>query len=224
MQIEFTAAPGTSLLAKSLPNGHMIKGIQIDNPSGNWLYVVSEQVFCPPYTIGWAIPTTYDQSSVNVEARLIGPANQTGSNQGENWRLNLFDVEVSPSAGVPYQFILGYTPVLRATSTFQATTTGQGGAVFTTLIAAIANKRIRLLTAAITTRLSDNPVEVILSENNAGGAQVDTLMAGGATGYVDRAIYPLGNDLSLGAALGYWWMSAAIVDIPVNLVVSYQVL
>lgn len=160
MQIEFTAAPGTSLLAKSLPNGHMIKGIQIDNPSGNWLYVVSEQLFCPPYTIGWAIPTTYDQSSINVEARLTGPANQVGTNQGENWRLNLFDVEVAPSAGVPYSFVNQFTAQSKSPTTTLASSLFAAQSI--QVLPTVVNKRYRLKSLFIRTNTIVAYTEFIL--------------------------------------------------------------
>lgn len=145
MQIKFTADPGVTLTSKSLPNGQMIKGIQIDNPSGNWLYVVSEQQYCPPYTIGWAIPTTYDQSSITVEARLTGPASQVGSNQGEAWQIILFDEPQAPSAGTPYQFIQNYTGNNNATA-FLIDVTVNGSPATIINIAGIPNKRLRIKT------------------------------------------------------------------------------
>lgn len=151
MQIAFTASPGTSLTSKSLPNASWIRGIQIDNPSGNWLYVVSEQLFCPPYTIGWAIPLSYDQSSITVEARLTGPASQIGSNQGEDWSLTLFDEAQSPNAGTPYQFVEHFTPTLTATSgTIFAGLNGVNFPATLLTLPAIVTKRYRVKTILIT--------------------------------------------------------------------------
>lgn len=158
MKQSFSAAQLVDLEYKSLANGTPIKGIQIDNPGGSWLYVVSENEYCPPYTIGWAIPLTYEQSSITVRSGN-GPSDQVGTNQGDDWRLTLFDEDVSPSAGVPHQFIEKFTPnSFSVASLIDVTVNGSPATVLT--IAAVANKRLRIKTVNIGTFGTDAPFRV----------------------------------------------------------------
>lgn len=107
-----TFAPGASALSVALSNAAPIRGIQVDNPSGGWLYVVSEQQWVPPYTIGWAMPLSYDQSSITIQYFTTGPASQVGTTAGDNWTLTVFDEAVAQSDGSQYQLNTGFAPLI----------------------------------------------------------------------------------------------------------------
>lgn len=139
-----TFAPGVSATSVALSNAAGIRGIQVDNPSGSWLYVVSEQVYIPPYTIGWGLPLSYSQTSITINA-VNGPAGQISTSAGDPWTLTLFDEEVDQSAGAQYQFttgfastiaLVGFSLNLLSSNTYTQTNVQ--------LIAPVAGKRIRL--------------------------------------------------------------------------------
>lgn len=145
-QVPFNAVAGVDLLSKALPNGGMIRGIQIDNPTGSWLYIVSERAYCPPYTVGWAMPLTYGQSAITITAGN-GPSGQIGTDVGDPWTLYLFDEEVESSAGVPYQFVQNYSPTLLAGQTFTIPT---GSALINqNLVSAVVGRQLRIISAAM---------------------------------------------------------------------------
>lgn len=140
----FQFAPGSNAQSVSLSNAAPIRGIQIDNPTGGWLYVVSEKVYVPPYTIGWSLPLSYDQTSVNVNYGN-GPAGQVGTNQGDNWTIILFNEEVDQSAGAQYQFTSGFASTIALTGNqYDLIASNSYSISNQIIIPAIAGTRIRL--------------------------------------------------------------------------------
>lgn len=65
MERRYTLALGTDGNDLSLPVGQ-IAGIAIDNPSGSWLRITGVEEFVPPYTLGWGIPVSPTQLTVDV--------------------------------------------------------------------------------------------------------------------------------------------------------------
>lgn len=230
MKQDFTAAVGASLLYKSLPNGTPIRGVVIDNPTGGWLYLVSENQWIPPYTNGWSMPLTYEQTSVNVEYRNVGPAGQISTQQGTTdspWRLELNSEVVDADAGGPTSnFVEQFTPVLRAQSNavFRTNT----GLINTTLIAAVPNKRIRLLT-----------LEAMPFNNLAGavafvGSTYITYLDINGAAVADfflspynpnpNRIWPVGVDLPTGSQLEYAGNLVAIHRTQILSIATYQLI
>lgn len=109
MRRVIVAQPGQDVLEAALPNGTPIRGITIDNPSGSWILVSSEKAYCPPYTLGWSLPLSYDQASVILQAG-DGPAGQVATTQGDPWQATIDSETTPPSTGSTYQFTSGFTP------------------------------------------------------------------------------------------------------------------
>jgi len=99
MRTRFTQAPGVSFRAISLPTGPM-RGIEIDNPSGAWLYIPSLETFVPPYIVGWSYSFPYQVSAIDIIAGN-GPAGQLGTAQGEAVVVYLTDEPTVTSEGSP---------------------------------------------------------------------------------------------------------------------------
>lgn len=99
MRTRFERAPGASFVAIGLQTG-LAWGIEIDNPSGSWLYIPSLETFVPPYTIGWSMSFPYGVSSIDLVAQN-GPAGQISTSEGSNVVVFLTDEKdaVSPSPG-----------------------------------------------------------------------------------------------------------------------------
>lgn len=229
MQVQFTSPPGVGLISKSLPNGEPIRGIVINNPSGSWLYVVSERQYVPPYTDGWSMPTSYEQSSISINAN-VGPAGQVSTIQGDPWTLILYSDPVDLSSGGPIDsFIKGFTPIV------SSLLGGGGGIIVPTLanlagtwIAAIPNHRIRILTISVSyiangifPGTNESPLELVLIDSITNnpvqffGLNVEQRM--------QAAVFSSGLDLSPSARLDYqthaYWASAFLVGS-----ITYQVL
>lgn len=154
MRFSFTANQGVSLESKSLPNGALIAGILIDNPGGQWLYVVSEQQYIPPYTIGWSMPLSYEQASITVKSG-ISPAGQVGTIQGDAWTLTLDSTPVSVSAGGPTsQFIQQFTPQFNANVSLLARTSIATSAA---ILPSNTSKRYRLTQVFVNTFNAGTP-------------------------------------------------------------------
>jgi hypothetical protein len=209
MQKQFTAAAGTSLVSISLPNGTPIRGIQIDNPSGSWLYVSSEQQYCPPYTIGWAVMLSYSNSSVNVTAGN-GPSGQVGTIQGDPYTVYLDSEAVAPSTGQPYQFTSEFSQNTLTASA--ATFVGSNLGINATVIPAVANKRIRVVSVNVSCRelrssdaicsvlLSDFPVTAIYLGVAIGGPAGRTFSQVYTDGSMD---FPVGAGMQMTASLNF---------------------
>ena len=150
MKQSFTANPGVSLTSIQIRGGVPLHGIVIDNPSGNWLFVVELLDYCPPYTLGWSRDFDYAGSAITIRAGN-GPSGQVGTNAGDAYTVTLntdpvgFSAgNVSGGGGSGSSFIQNFTPtlsnvtvILCFTSTFNhiGFIANPGG-----------NKRIRLLT------------------------------------------------------------------------------
>lgn len=138
MRVERQLPIGQNLESAGLPT-EQIRLVQVDNPSGQWLRLYPTYDYIPPYTNGFirTFGTTVTAISVRVEA----PAGQVGTEAGDAIRVILdSEASVSDSNGVP--FITEFTPVLAATTAgLVRVTVG----LTATLIAAIAGRRIRLL-------------------------------------------------------------------------------
>jgi hypothetical protein len=123
--------------------GRMIRGVLIDNPSGSWLTLTigSASYRVSPYTMRWVKridPAAASVTSLTYDA--AGPASQVSTQQGDAATLTLLDtVPDSPDT----QFIAGFTPLLVNTQTATAIV-NPGIGPSATLIAGVANKRVRL--------------------------------------------------------------------------------
>lgn len=216
MRQPFSAAPGVNLEYKALSNGEPIRGIEIDNPSGSWLYVVSEQLYCPPYTIGWATNLSWDQTSVTVKAGN-GPAGQVATTQGDDWTLYLNSETVSPSSGVPYQFIQQFTPnVLTAADNISLGPNSTPGLFLTPFVLPVVGKRLRILRVEISHNLDrlGNLTTVVQSRMSVEYIPSVTYRApsincniGGPYPISCEHIYPQGSfDLPMGLGFGFEWL------------------
>ncbi len=135
-------AVGTGKQSWNLPGGFQIAAITIDNPSGSWLFIKEDDTYVPPYTLGFGhnFHPTLTQVTVLFSD---GPSGQVTTRQGDSVTLQIWSTQVGESLGTPAPggYIENFTPVLVA-SVFD--TANLGGTV-STLVAAVANKRIRLL-------------------------------------------------------------------------------
>lgn len=100
MRTRFERAPGVSFQAISLQTGYL-RGVEIDNPSGSWLYIPSNETFIPPYTIGWTFGWPYDVAAFNIIAQN-GPSGQLSTSAGDNVVVYLTDIELPTVAGTAY--------------------------------------------------------------------------------------------------------------------------
>lgn len=97
MRQRFTVAPGESLRGIGLPAGQM-HGIEVDNPSGQWLSIPAIDAFVPPYTLGWAQPLPNGMASIDIIA-TSGPAGQISTTTGDPITVYLTSNLVGASAG-----------------------------------------------------------------------------------------------------------------------------
>jgi hypothetical protein len=145
MRTRFTQPPGVSFLAIGLQTG-FARGLEVDNPSGSWLYIPQVETSIPPYTLGWAFRFAYDVSSFDIIAGQ-SPAGQVSTVQGDPVIVYLTDLADAPTAdkigASPPGFIEQFTPILAATTHCAPTPTTPGSQV---LLAAIPGKRFRILT------------------------------------------------------------------------------
>jgi len=100
MRTRFTQDPGVSFRAISLPTGPM-RGIEIDNPSGSWLYIPSLETFVPPYIVGWSYSFPYDVTAIDIIANQDGPAGQPSTSDGDPVIVFLTDESIATSEGTP---------------------------------------------------------------------------------------------------------------------------
>ena len=99
MRTRFTQAPGVSFRAIGLSTGIM-RGLEIDNPSGSWLYIPSLETFVKPYIVGWSYSFPYDVAAIDIVAGN-GPAGQPGTAEGDPVVVYLTDEQVATSEGSP---------------------------------------------------------------------------------------------------------------------------
>jgi hypothetical protein len=173
MKRPYTANPGVNLVSISLFNATGIKGVEVDNPSGGWLYIVELKDYVPPYTLAWARTLEYTGTSLNVNYG-ISPAGQVSTTQGDPYTVTLYDEPITDSAGVPApgQFISNFTP---PTGVFSNAANVNTNSIFSVQIApAVAGRRYRVTSFGVTrwsqgtTNAIDSPFWVELATDAAG--------------------------------------------------------
>jgi len=135
-------AVGASLLGLQLRGGALIRGLIVDNPSGQWLRVYPDGDYVAPYTMGWSLSWRVGRATVDIKSGEA-PAGQINTLQGDPFSATLYEDEVGSSPGSQDPaFITQFTPILSASASFQVSSLVNNT---TTLVAAIANKRFRVL-------------------------------------------------------------------------------
>lgn len=204
MRTRFTAAPGVSLRGIGLQTG-FTRGIEIDNPSGSWLYLPNVETFIPPYTIGWSLVFPYDVASLDVVAGQ-SPAGQVSTTQGDSVTVYLTnDIDMKPpsSGETSSQFIQQFTPVLSASIQSGVTVTG----ISVTIITGVAGKRIRLITLSADRVLTGGfgatmpDSGCVFAAGASGGGNLPIRGHLTAMNPTLFFVYPLGLDILLGANL-----------------------
>lgn len=154
MKLSFFAAVNTNLQSKSLPNGQYVRGVVINNPTGGWLYYVDEQQWIPPYTNGWSMPSTWDHPSVTVNWSATGPAGQVTTQVATGtWELQLDSEPTDLASGGPISsFIQSFTPQTTVVGLLHVP--GNVGATSGTIVAAVANQRLRILEVTLSLDLT----------------------------------------------------------------------
>lgn len=226
MQKVYTASPGASIQEASLPNGSLIRGISVDNPSGSWLFVKSEMVFIPPYTLGWALALSYAQTSVSVVAGP-GPAGQTSTSAGDPWNLTVVTEPLSPSQGVPTPGKNDIIPTAQSSNfAFNGLTAiAANHTDIFNLVPGVAGKSVRLLTLSLSYYLfvRDAPLMMSIDSGSLGGSIGYALTIGGVYKASDTVVFPselgvmttVGNGLSVivtsaWSGVNYCWYGTAI--------------
>lgn len=142
-------AVGTGKRSWVLPSDFQVAGVTIDNPSGSWLWIPQDNTFIAPYTLGFAHSFHPTLSRVDI-LFANGPAGQISTQQGDKPTATIYDKPVADSAGQTSSegssFVEQFTPVL--VSTAQVIVPYSTG-VSTVILAAIANKRYRVLTSEV---------------------------------------------------------------------------
>lgn len=105
-------APGSSI-AGWLP-GFRILGLTVDNPTGSWINVISNNGkynwYIPPYTTQFS--KSLDPSVISLQ--LIsgdGPAGKLGTTAGTSWTATVYSFTVGDSDGFP--IVLGDKPPIK---------------------------------------------------------------------------------------------------------------
>jgi hypothetical protein len=203
MKKVFTAAPGSDIVYASLPNGTPIRGIVVDNPSGSWLYISSEQQWVPPYTNGWSMPLTYDQTAITVDAQNQGPAGQVSTTQGSNWSLTLDSEPTDVNSGGPTsQFIDQFTPQIKVSST--GVVPLSTGLTISPLVAGVANKRIRIWSLETAQIFVTGEFEGVLTAGWVDDGTTPYVIHSGISNFqmpTSVVTYPRGFDLEIGSPL-----------------------
>lgn len=140
MRQTLTVAVGSSLVGASLPDGSGATAVQVDNPSGGWLDVYPVGSTVPPYTQGFVIAFVAP-TIVDVRYLPTGPAGQVSTLVGDPVTVTLFDAAEAPPASTGGPFIIGTTPPLFVVLSQPVT---PAAPLNTTLVAAVAGKRIRV--------------------------------------------------------------------------------
>ena len=204
MNITRYSPVGTDL--KSLVLGYQqIRGVIVDNPSGSWLYMPEITGYCPPYTKAWSIDVNPTVASISFLFR-DGPAGQVSTLQGDPIQVTLFDTPVGNSPGIASGggFIEAFTPVLLAETQLTTSIGGTTGV----MLAAVTNKRYRVLTATLvytedTLTPRDSGQSVVLFASPASIVTNIRLRLAGMEHYVDDRVFPLGLDLPKSGGINY---------------------
>lgn len=143
-------AAGTGAKSWVLPGSYQIAGIRIDNPSGSWL-ALPDGTFVPPYTLGFGHSFQPMLSRIDV-LFSAGPAGQLSTQQGDKPTVVIYSEPVGEAPGVPSgqgtAFIQQFTPI-QVASVLSLLATLNGASQ--TIVAATANKRIRMHTFSVYT-------------------------------------------------------------------------
>jgi len=213
------------------PNvGRYIAAVRVDNPNGAWRQLTygGLTAYIPPYAIAWYLRLPNNILTVSLNFLATGPAGEISTQAGDVATLTLFDQipEGVDTSGKPSSFIEHFTPVLIAVNATQQVpfTTGLAG----TLVAAIANRRMRLLT--LDARLGFSNVAgiypvcglnfVVQDSSGSGQALIGRLSP--AKPSSERA-YPAGVDFALGASV-IFSAAADWADLLMLLSITYQVI
>ena len=137
-----------------MPSGEA-RGIVINNPSGSWLtvYPLFDQV--PPYTLAWSRDFPNAVASATVRYTL-GPAGQQSSIEGTPMTVWLDSDPVGASGGIATPGS-SFRP-LSTTTQDQLTTIAMVAGIATDLVAAQANRVIRLYSFRIGYQAEGPPV------------------------------------------------------------------
>lgn len=102
-QIQKQISPGESAIG--FRGDFRIKAVAIDNPTGSWLQLFSENKVenwqIPPYTLGWLRTFTKEVIAVDVIS-VPGPASQLSTDFGDMILVTLSDQNVGSSDGHPF--------------------------------------------------------------------------------------------------------------------------
>jgi hypothetical protein len=78
--------------------GWHIAGIQIDNPSGSWLFVTAIDQYVPPYRVGWKYPVSPQASSLSVRF-VDSPSGSVSELVGDPITVTVYDVPIPTDHG-----------------------------------------------------------------------------------------------------------------------------
>lgn len=219
-------AVGAGKKSWNLPGGYRVASCQIDNPSGSWLKILQDDTYVPPYTIGYVHNFPTSVQSVDI-VFSNGPAGQISTQQGDSLTLEIDSEHQSESLGTA-QFIDQFTPVSVASD--QQTVTFSVGITARVLIAAIANKRFRILTVNTTlVPFASNPAvswdtgASVRFFQNTDGVDNVALVRLNSFHPVDSQVFSGGLDCVVGRPLKY----SAFVDfftLPIGIMVTYQII
>lgn len=93
---------GTDRLDTMLLGGQQIRGVQVDNPSGSWLYLPEIQEYVPPYVLGWA--RNIRNAVLKLSFKFVdGPSGQLSTRAGGLPLADIYDTNIPDSEGVPFQ-------------------------------------------------------------------------------------------------------------------------
>lgn len=150
MRTRFERAPGVSFISIGIQPG-FCRGVEIDNPSGSWLYIPSLETFIEPYTSGWSFGFPYEVAGIDILVPLTGPAGQVSTVQGDNVVVYLTDQQIPNAAGSPtsdHTFIETMQSAQLGFSTAIVFCRTIGALANTTIIVGVPNKRIRIVSLA----------------------------------------------------------------------------
>lgn len=222
-------AVGQSLIAASLPGIGQIRGIIIDNPSGQWLYVLPAYDYVPPYTLGWS--RSFPGGTVTIEVRAgVAPAGQVSTQQGDSVTITIDENPVGTSQGAAtgQPFIQQFTPILTAMQ--QIICTSQSPGISVDLVVGVANKRTRIWSLEFTYTYpdasqgywQDSGVNVQIMDTIGFGNTYAIAMLSRETPTVSR-VYPQGLDFPIAENVVISG-NGVFADVPVNVVATYSVI
>ena len=226
MNITRQTAIGTDVIALTLPVGEIL-GLRIDNPSGSWLLIQPINEYVPPYILGWT--RSFSTAAASIDIRFVnGPAGQISTRVGDPVRYTVDSLPLGISEGVASGnavagFIEQFTPVIPVSLVDQ--TVSFSGTTLT-IIPAVANQRVRLLSFSISYGFGlaggnhDTPIGWALLDTS-----VSTRFAGGMFGAgVSKEsvrLYPAGLDFPVSRGVRVFAQGILSGD-SVDIFASYQ--